>query len=125
MAKHLSETYGDPPGHPGIDEIIDDIRKASMDDIVFKSSNTIKKNSDLENLSNLLNEERELLIQSPTEDNRKQLSPKITYEMATRFLEQNQNMRSLLKLLETNAGSLSSMKTEILAHLTKEDVKDN
>ena len=40
------DEYGDPPEPPSVEEIIDDIKKASLDDVVFKSSNAISKQSD-------------------------------------------------------------------------------
>ena len=39
------DEYGEPPEPPTVEEIIDDIKKASLDDIVFKSSNAIAQKS--------------------------------------------------------------------------------
>lgn len=42
------DDYGEPPDPPSLQEIIDDIRKATLDDIVFKSSSSISKVSSMD-----------------------------------------------------------------------------
>ena len=48
-AKIKLDAYGAPPELPSVDEIIEDIGKASLNDIVFKSANDVKAKKNLEN----------------------------------------------------------------------------
>ena len=64
MPKISLDEYGDPPEPPGVEEIIDDIKRATLDDIVFKSSNAVEKiyNTNRNNDSNLLQDDGMLLL---------------------------------------------------------------
>ncbi len=53
------------------------------------------------------------------EDNRDNLTPKLTYEMSVKLLEKQRVSKTLLKSLDEHAGSLNSLKEEIIKHLDR------
>ena len=60
-----------------------------------------------------------MVSQFPKEDHRKELTPKMTYEMSLKFLERSEDLQTLLNALKGNRISLESWKNEILQHLDK------
>ena len=58
-------------------------------------------------------------IKIPTEEHRKDLTPKLAYEMSLKFLERQSSLKSLIGTLDEHKESLSSQKIKILEHLER------
>jgi len=118
------DEYGEPPEPPSIEEIIEDIRKAPLDDIVFKSSTEIAKRSKGSNDSSELLQDEENAIVVPDADKKEELTSKQAYDMSLKFVERGEKLKSLMLMLESQSKKLESLNAKVVKYLDQEEEDD-
>eukprot|EP00794_Sanderia_malayensis_P009781 gene9781-10780_t len=107
--------YGSPPDIPSLDDILEDIGKASLDDIVFKSSRAINKPLDTE--ENLIRSAEKDDAEIP--EDRKALDPNLAYQLSMKLIERQKASMALLKTLDNHENTLNNLKDKITNHLER------